>query len=196
MKKFYLLAVFALIAIPAAFMSFKKPEPQPKEGDKTHINWLTMDELQMKMKANPKRVYIDFYTDWCGWCKRMDATTFSNPDVVKYMNENFYCVHFDAERKDKFRFMGQEWYYDADKKSNTLAYQLMNGKLAFPTSCFMEPLYQNPQPIPNYFTVEQFECIAKFFATNAYKSTPWAEWQKNFKNEWKGADAGAPPAGH
>ena len=195
MKHLVILATALLFLCPS-LIAKKKIDPAPKESG--GINWLSMDELQVKMKEKPKRVYMDMYTDWCGWCKKMDASTFSNPDVVRYMNENFYCVHFNAERKDEFRFMGQSYSFDPEKKCNTLAYQLMQGKLSYPTSIIMEPLYQNPQPIPGYLTVQQFEGIVKFFATNSYKSQSWTDYQKTFKAEWTATDAGpvTPPPGH
>src|SRR5690606_15282352 len=54
-------------------------------GDKTKdgINWMTWDEAQVAMKKQPKKVWVDVYTDWCGWCKVMDKKTFSNPEVIR-----------------------------------------------------------------------------------------------------------------
>ncbi|MBC7553729.1 MAG: DUF255 domain-containing protein [Taibaiella sp.] len=187
----------SILMLSTALMAKKiiyTPAPAPEAN---HINWLTMDELQVKMKQSPKKVYMDMYTDWCGWCKKMEATTFSNPDVIKYMNETFYCVRFDAERKDTFRFMGTAYYFDPAQKANTLAVSLMKGKLSYPTSIIMEERYQNPQPIPGYQDVKTMELILKYFGDNSYKSTPFPDYQKNFKGTWR-ADEGpvAPPPGH
>ncbi len=195
MKHILIFTVSLLLICPSIMAKKTAPAPPKESGG---INWISMDELQMKMKEKPKRVYMDMYTDWCGWCKKMDASTFSNPDVVKYMNENYYCVHFNAERKDNFRFLGKEYSFDPEKKVNTLAFELMHGKLSYPTSIIMEPLYQNPLPIPGYLTVQQLEGIVKYFGTNAYKTTSWDDYQKSFKAVWAATDAGpvTPPAGH
>jgi thiol:disulfide interchange protein len=48
-------------------------------------------------KSSKRYVLADIYTDWCGWCKRLDATTFLDPDFVKYANANFVCVKCNAE---------------------------------------------------------------------------------------------------
>ena len=189
-----LLIVAALLVINPALMDKKRINPAPEEN---HINWLSMDDLQVSMKKKPKKVFMDVYTDWCGWCKRMEATTFSNPEVVKYMNENFYCVRFNAERKDTFRFMGKSYYPDPVKKANTLAIELTKDKLSYPTFIIMEEFYQNPQPIAGYLTAPQIEPILKYFAGNIYKNKQWPDFQKEFKTTWVAADdAQAPPAGH
>ncbi|MEL7425057.1 MAG: DUF255 domain-containing protein, partial [Bacteroidota bacterium] len=40
------------------------------------IQWLSWDEAIARMATEPKKIFVDVYTGWCGWCKRMDATTF------------------------------------------------------------------------------------------------------------------------
>ncbi|NCX96056.1 MAG: DUF255 domain-containing protein [Chitinophagia bacterium] len=177
----------------------KKETPIKVESQaEAEIHWLTIDELQTKMAANPKKVFIDVYTDWCGWCKKMDASTFSNPELIAYMNDNFYCVKFNAERRDTFRFMGKEYYFDPAKRANTLAFELMGGKLSYPTSIIMEERYTNPQPVPGYHDVKEMEMIIRYFGDNIYKSQQWPDYQKAFTPKWKSTNEGpvTPPAGH
>ncbi|NDC40258.1 MAG: DUF255 domain-containing protein [Chitinophagia bacterium] len=191
MKRYILIAAALFSLCSTAFAERKMP---PKEEG---IHWLTLDELQVKMKQEPKKVYMDMYTDWCGWCKRMEATTFSNADVINYMNANFYCVRFNAERRDTFRFLGTQYYFDPEKRVNTLAFNLLGGKLSYPTSVIMEERYQNPQPIPGYLDVNQMELILRFFGDNVYKKTQFPDYQKNFKATWNaGTTATPPPTGH
>src|SRR5579872_7313437 len=120
MKRILLLAI-AIVSIPALLIADgkkKKPEAAPPKEDNKEIHWITnIDELQAKMQQNPKKVYVDVYTGWCGWCKKMDASTFQNPDLIKYMNTNFYAVKLDAERKDTIHFMGKEYYFEPQYKA-------------------------------------------------------------------------------
>jgi len=48
-------------------------------------------------KRNHKYALADVYTDWCGWCKRLDRETFNNEGMVKFLNERFVCVKVNAE---------------------------------------------------------------------------------------------------
>jgi thioredoxin-related protein len=195
MKHYLVLAIALLLAAPAVSAKKKVTYEIPKETE--HINWMSMDDLQYNMKKKPKKVFMDIYTDWCGWCKRMEATTFSNPEVVKYMNENYYCVRFNAERRDTFRFMGKSYFPDPEKKANTLAVELMRGKLSYPTFIIMEELFQNPQPVAGYMDAAQIEPVLKFFGSNSQKTQRWEDFQKGFHGTWTNtATAEGAPAGH
>ena len=66
------------------------------------IQWMSIEEAYALTlsEENPKKIFIDVYTDWCGWCKRMDKATFQNAEVAAYMNANYYNVKFDAEQRE------------------------------------------------------------------------------------------------
>ena len=87
------------------------------QDNKPEINWMTWDEavaLQTKErleynkdnKANPppKKMFLDIYTDWCGWCKKMDASTFKNSQVIEIMNRYYYPVKLDAEMPNSVNY--------------------------------------------------------------------------------------------
>ena len=191
------LLFIAAILIVSPVMMARKKTPPPKES--TEINWITsIDELQAKMQKEPKKVYIDIYTGWCGWCKKMDASTFSNPALIKYMNRNFYAVKFDAERQDVIHFMGKEYRYEPQYKANTFAVELMKGQMGYPTGIIMMENFQNPTPLSGYLTVAQLETVLTYFGDNAYKHQNGADYQKTYKPTWdhSAAPDNAPPPGH
>jgi len=62
------------------------------------INWKkTYPAASAASKASGKLIMIDFYTDWCGWCKKLDADTYPAPEVVKQA-DNFISVKLNAEK--------------------------------------------------------------------------------------------------
>lgn len=198
MKRVLLLSL-ALIAFSPAMMAGDKKkkaetveakEAPKKENDK-EIHWLTLDEAQVKMKESPRKVYMDLYTDWCGWCKVMDRKTFTNPDVIKYMNEKYYSIKFNAEQREDIRFLGKMYGFKPEYKANELAVELMHGQMSYPTSILMEENFMNPQPIPGYQDINNMEMITKFFGDNLYKKQKWEDYSKQFKATWKATEESA-----
>src|SRR5690606_1335275 len=101
------------------------------------VNWLTLEQADSELKKSPnKPVFIGFYTDWCGWCKKMDLSTFKDPEVVKYLNENYINVKFDAESKEEVKFRGKSYQYvsipNSRKGIHSFAYFSLRGKLSYP----------------------------------------------------------------
>ncbi len=174
-----LLVLLAVVAISPLMKVVAQSADESAE-----IHWISMDEVQGKMRQEPRKVYVDMYTDWCGWCKKMDASTFQNPNVIKYMNEKYYCVRFNAERKDTIRFMSKYYYFDPNLRANNLASEWMHGQLSYPTAIFMEERFQNPVPVPGYQEVKTMEMILKFFGENIYKTKKWEDYQKDFIQYW------------
>ena len=85
------------------------------------VKWYSIEEAVQLASEEPRVLVIDVYTDWCGWCKRMDATTFSDPAIAKIMNKHFYPVKLNAEDKEdvvigdrtfKFVNSGQRGYHE------------------------------------------------------------------------------------
>ena len=54
----------------------------PAQNPAGSLKWMTWDEAVNANKLKAKPIFVDVYTDWCGWCKKMDATTFSDPELV------------------------------------------------------------------------------------------------------------------
>src|ERR1051326_1000883 len=86
----------------SSFVLFKSRQVISEEGEK--IQWHTFQEAVALSKKEKRKIFIDVYTQWCGWCKVMEKNTFTNPVIVKYMNAHFYAVKLDAEMKDTVVF--------------------------------------------------------------------------------------------
>src|SRR3982750_3389771 len=80
--------------------SFGPVAAQIPAPDHESIRWMSFTDAVRENARQPKKIFIDVYTKWCGWCKRMDATTYEDAGIAKYMNENFYAVRLDAETRD------------------------------------------------------------------------------------------------
>ena len=143
------------------------------------VQWLSFEDAVSSNTNSPKKIFIDMYTNWCGWCKRMDATTFTDPKVAAYMNEHFYSVKLNAETKDSIFFKDKYFQYKPEYKSNELAAIMMNGKMSYPTSVYLDGESNLIGPVPGYLTAEQFLPVLKYFAEDIYKNTSWDDYQKS-----------------
>lgn len=99
------------------------------------IEWLDFETAIDRNQLEKKFIFIDMYTDWCGWCKKMDASTFKQPAVVDFMKENFYAVKMNPEAKEAIAY--KEVLYESKqyngKAYNELAVNLLAGKMSFPS---------------------------------------------------------------
>ncbi|MBP9096687.1 MAG: DUF255 domain-containing protein [Ignavibacteria bacterium] len=128
------------------------------------INWLSWEEMVKLNEKNPKNIFVDFYTAWCGWCKVMDKNTFEDPTVAEIMSKYFYCVKFDAERRDTIRFLDKNWLFIPGGRNgyHELAAYFMQNQLSYPTFCVLTPDFKLIMPLKGYIAVPQFEPIVSF----------------------------------
>ncbi len=63
------------------------------------INWRSFDEGMVLSKIEKKTVFLHFYADWCGFCRKMANTTFKDPALVRYLNENFMPIMVNTDKE-------------------------------------------------------------------------------------------------
>lgn len=144
------------------------------------IRWISWDEAQARNQAEPRKIIVDVYTQWCGWCKKMDKATFEQANIVNYINQNYYAVKFDAETKTDINFKNKAFKYvrNANSGYHELAHELTFGKLSYPTLVFLDEQLNIIQPIPGFKDPASLDKILKYFAEDYYKSTPWKKYEQ------------------
>jgi len=151
------------------------------------INWISWEEAIDKQKIENKKVFIDVYTNWCGWCKKMDKTTFANPVIVEYINAHYYPVKFNAEQKEIIEFRGKDYNFvkQGRRGYHELAAAITKGQLSYPTYVFMDEEMNVIQPVPGYQDELTLESILNFFGEDFYKNMPWKKFSEEFKSKVK-----------
>ena len=146
------------------------------------IRWHSIDQAIQLASQEPRVLVIDVYTDWCGWCKRMDATTFSDPDVVEIMNEHFYPVKLDAEGKEDI-VIGDRTFKFVDNGSrgyHEIAVVVTRGRLSYPTISYVDAQGKVLEAAPGYKTADQFRVYLAYYADGAYKSQSFDEFSAGY----------------
>ena len=150
-----------------------------KDSQKEGIQWMTFEEAVAKSDSKPGKIFIDIYTSWCGWCKKMDKSTFSEPEVIDFINTNFYAVKLDAETKDTIHFRDKVFKYVSEYKSNELAISLLGGKMGYPSYVLLDERFaMMTPPVQSYLTKEQIMPILRFYGENIFLEKTWETYEK------------------
>jgi thioredoxin-related protein len=158
------------------FVVFSQAEPQVK------VRWYTIEEVEKLSKTAPRKVMVDVYTDWCGWCRKMDAETFSHPVIAAYINRHYYPVKLNAELKESITFRGQVYKYVANgsRGYHELAAGLLNGQLSFPSIAYLNEKLELLGAVPGYRTPRDMEPLLNYIAEDKFINQTLEEYEKGF----------------
>lgn len=177
MKK---ILILSLIVIAISYSAFSQNET-------SLVKWYTIDEALKLNEKTPKKIFIDMYTDWCGWCKTMDKNTFSNPQIAEYLNKYYYPVKFNAETRQDITYKGKVYKNNSagSRPAHDFAITLTNGQLSYPTSAYLDGESKLLTTVPGYLAPADIEPILVFFGEDHYKTTKWEDFRAKFVSKLK-----------
>ena len=171
MKK---LALVLLLTIPAFLLS----------AQTAPVKWYSIEEAVNLAKSDPRPIFVDTYTDWCGWCKKLDKETFSDPVIADILNTKYYAVKFDAEGKGPVTFQGRQFINDGKMgKTHQLAYALLQGQLGYPSIVFLTSNSELITPVSGFRTPAQIEPMLMYFAGTSWQKQSFDDFVKTFKGK-------------
>jgi len=179
---------FKVLLIAVFLISFSNSLFAQVASQKKKINWVDIETAQEKLKDEPRKLIVDVYTTWCGWCKKMDAGTFSNPIIVDYINEHFYAVKLNAETKKDIVFNGVT-YKNPNPNARRPTHELasiaaVNGRLGYPTIVYIDENLKLLSQIASYMDARTLEPVIHFFAEEAYKTMTYEEYALTFTSSF------------
>jgi thioredoxin-related protein len=153
------------------------------------VKWYTIQEAEKLNREAQRPIFIDTYTDWCGWCKKMDKDTFTDPVITEILNNKFYPVKFNAESKEDITVFGHTFVNDGKSgAAHQLAVELLGGQLSYPTVVFLIPQSDGKlqrQPVPGYRPAKDMETLLSYFSEKAYTTKSFDDFQKSFQGKVK-----------
>ncbi len=180
LKKIVIISLVILFSTNYIFAQKKEETKQPAK-----ITWYSFEEAMALTKLFPKKkILVDVYTEWCGWCKKMDATTFSNPVIIEYINQNYFAVKLDAERKDTVVIDGKVFVNPnstANRSVHQIAQTLLNGQMSYPSYVFLDEMGRTITVTQGFMEAANFEAVLHYFGDNSYFNMTWEAYQKQFK---------------
>jgi len=124
--------------------------------------WLPFNEGMALAAKENKHVVIDFYTTWCHWCKVMDRETFSNPEVKKYLAENFVTIRINAEStSEKVSYKGEEL--------TPVALARAFGVKGFPSLAYLDREGELVTIVPGFVPAKTFLPLLRYMQNECYK---------------------------
>lgn len=122
------------------------------------VGWVGYDEALKRSASDGRPVFINFYANWCGFCKKMDAETFTSKKVITALNENFHPVRINADKNPKIR----DKYY-------------VRG---LPTNVFAQPSGEPISIAPGYVPPDSFAQMLGYISSKAYEKMGFREYLK------------------
>jgi thioredoxin-related protein len=123
-------------------------------GQGPAVQWRGWDRGLEEAKSSGRPVIVDVYTDWCGWCRRMEANVYSRPEVRDYLSRKFVAIKLDAEASDAARYEGRAF------TSRSLAARF--GVSGYPTTLFLRPAGEHLVSVPGYVDADRFLQVLRY----------------------------------
>ena len=171
----------SFVAIPQKHNLFA--QQQESEG----VNWLSFEEALRLNAEAPRNILIDVYTDWCSYCRAMDAQTFKNPVIAQYINQNFYAIKFNAESTESIQFNGRTYANPGVRQGNRRpVHQFTSflGVTGYPTVVYFKSSLEKIDAYPGFYRPHHIEPLLHYIVTQKYLEMSLEDFQKTFVGEF------------
>lgn len=156
-----LLALLCTLALAAA--------APPARAD---VDWKSWDDGLAAAKASKRRVIVDVYTNWCGWCRRMDADVYGRADIAAYVRAHFVTVKLDAE--------GTGTVHRGERPMSARTLAASYRVSGYPTTIFLDSEGEHLATLPGYVPPERFFLLLRWMGDGDMdRGVKWEDYVKS-----------------
>jgi thioredoxin-related protein len=131
------------------------------EPNAAKVEWMAFDAAMEKAATDKRYVVVDFYTDWCKWCKVMEEKTYTDTLVIKVLKEKFVTAKINGESSENITFKGKTM----TQQDFTMGMRVSG----FPSTLFMDNDGKVIGIIPGYIEAPNYLKILSYITTESYK---------------------------
>jgi thioredoxin-related protein len=165
-----------------SFFAFNKNIAQSSE--KAQVKWMKFEDALVASQKEPRKIFVDIYADWCGWCKVLDRDTFSDAVVAKILNEQYYPVKLDAESRETHTLPdGRK--VSSPELAASLAASKPGEKYGLPTMVVLNEKAAILTRIQGAQKPDFMTPALLFFSENHYLEKSWETFSKEYTNNIK-----------
>lgn len=133
-----------------------------------NVKWKGFDEGMAEAKRTNKKVLIDVYTNWCGWCKKMDAVTYADKNVADYLAKKYIVIKLNAESSKPLTYKSKQY-----TESELAAAFGISG---YPATLFLKPDGEAITMYPGFADAKKFLTVVSFIAEDHYLSRKFEDY--------------------
>ena len=130
-------------------------------ADAPAIEWQPVAQALVDAPKGGKLIVLDVYTDWCGWCKRMDRDTYADSNVVSYIKAKYVASKMNPEKKGTLVYDGKE--FSLGEFSAAL------GIRGYPATVFFNQKGEVLTMVAGYMKPDEFLKILRYFGEGAHE---------------------------
>lgn len=172
--------LFIFACLTVLFSLFACNKQTTTSSNKASVKWMNIEQLETLNNKQPKKVLIDVYTDWCGYCKKMDRETFANSEVARYIKKHFHAVKLNGETNKTITFQGKQFKFARQGRVayHELAASLLKNRLGYPSLVVLDEKLKQIQMVPGYQSPQKMKKILRYFGEDYYKKMSWQKFEQ------------------
>ena len=172
----FLVAVFCLaIAVSATVGVPNATAGDENEKKAAEPEWQRLDKALVMAKDAGKLIIVNFYTDWCPNCRRMNEKTYRDEGVLKQLSKSFIPVKLNAESSQQLIIEGQA----VTEYQVALVFQVNS----YPTTWFLSSDGRPLIPVRGYYGPELFAPMLRFVEGGWYEKMDFDMYMEREKKK-------------